>query len=81
MWETSPRGAGLRVFNSFTNTWVTIWIVIIRLIEDIVGLTKPVSTNLSMVHNIHLHINVNIVLYHSIPHLVSNDTTTGIIKI
>ena len=41
MWETSPRGPGLRVWNSHTNEWVTIWIVLIRLIEDSAGLPKP----------------------------------------
>lgn len=40
LWETEPRGPGLRVFNSFTNEWVTIWLVIIRLIEDSMGLPK-----------------------------------------
>ena len=32
----------MRVFNSFTNEWMTIWLVIIRLVEDSVGLPKPV---------------------------------------
>ena len=41
MWETVPRGAGLRVFNAYTNEWMTIWMVIARIIEDTVGLPKP----------------------------------------
>ena len=41
MWETEPRGAGLPVFNAFTNEWFTLWMVLVRVIEDTVGLTKP----------------------------------------
>ena len=42
LWEAEPRGPGLPVYNSFTKQWIRIWIAIIRLIEDSVGLPKPV---------------------------------------
>ena len=42
LWEAEPRGPGLPVYNSFTKQWIRIWIVIIRLIEDSMGLPKPV---------------------------------------
>jgi hypothetical protein len=42
LWEAEPRGPGLPVYNSFTKQWIRIWIAIIRLIEDSVGLSKPV---------------------------------------
>ena len=42
LWEAEPRGPGLPVYNSFTKQWIRIWIVIIRLVEDSMGLPKPV---------------------------------------
>ena len=41
-WEAQPRGPGLTVFNAFTNEMVQVYYVVIRTIEDSVGLTKPV---------------------------------------
>ena len=41
LWESEPRGPGLRVFNAFTKAWIRVWIVFIRVVEDTVGLSKP----------------------------------------
>ena len=45
MWESVPRGAGLRVYNAFTGAWIRVWIVSIRLVEDTVGLQKPLCSH------------------------------------
>jgi hypothetical protein len=41
LWESNPRGPGLKVKNAFTGEDMLIWLVIIRLVEDSVGLPKP----------------------------------------
>jgi hypothetical protein len=41
LWESEQRGPGLKVKNAFTGEEMLLWLVIIRLVEDSVGLPKP----------------------------------------
>ena len=45
LWEAQPRGPGLLVYNAHTGEFFRLWIVIIRLIEDSVGLAKPICSH------------------------------------
>ena len=45
LWEAQPRGPGLLVYNAYTEEYFRLWVVIIRLIEDSVGLAKPLCSH------------------------------------
>lgn len=75
LWETQPRGPGLLVHNAFTKQPQRVWICIIRLIEDTVGLPKPLCCRkqpayVGMAPTLYCH--------HMTPSMLSSSTTGAI---